>query len=789
MYKRILHGAIGVNTGDRSPVAAATGFQTDIQAGYNGRHVRQLNRRLAMNRRYLLYGFLLFAMSLVANPASGWQPAEGPLKTRWTTEVSPQNALPEYPRPQMVRKDWTSLNGLWQYALRPAGEEPPAKWDGEILVPYPIESALSGVMKPVGPDQRLFYRRWFSWKPSKQQHRLLLHFGAVDWRCTVWVNDRRVGEHIGGYDPFTFEITDALREGDNELIVAVTDPTDTGTQPRGKQVLKPHGIFYTAVTGIWQTVWLEPVPKHYIRSFKVTPNVDNSSAEFILNLSSPGTVRIRVLDGNSEVATTTADRVHDVKLAIPNAKFWSPDKPFLYRLDVALLDGDKVVDKVDSYFGMRKIEVRKDAEGVNRLWLNDKAVFQYGPLDQGWWPDGLYTAPTDAALKYDIEMTKKFGMNMIRKHVKVEPARWYYWCDTLGVLVWQDMVSGDAHKTAESRANYRKELKAMIDALHNHPSILMWVPFNEGWGQHDTPEVSKWVKEHDPSRLVNEASGWHDKHSGDVSDMHSYPGPGMREPEKDRVGVLGEFGGLGMPVTGHTWQQEKNWGYVSYDNAEKLTDAYVALLSAMRPLIGRGLSAAVYTQTTDVEIEVNGLMTYDREIVKMDRARIKAAAEKLYSPPPRVGVIVPSSEKSAQTWRYTMTKPDTGWFEPGFDDSQWKTGPGGFGTEGTPGAVVHTKWASADIWLRRTFELKSPPKLGQLALSIHHDDDAEVYLNGTQIKSFKRHTNGYQLVILNDEGKRLLKPGNNTLAVHCHQISRGQYIDAGLVEIVERSPQ
>jgi hypothetical protein len=412
-------------------------------------------------------------------------------------------------------------------------------------------------------------------------------------------------------------------------------------------------------------------------------------------------------------------------------------------------------------------------------------VFQYGPLDQGWWPDGLYTAPTDEALKYDIEMTKKFGMNMIRKHVKVEPARWYYWCDKLGVLVWQDMVSGDAHKTADSKANYRKELKAMMDALRNSPSIVMWVPFNEGWGQYDTPEVAEWVKKYDPSRPVNEASGWNDKGSGDVSDMHSYPGPGMREPEDKRVGVLGEFGGLGMPIKGHTWQQEKNWGYVSYDSKEKLTDAYVALLTAMRPLVGRGLSAAVYTQTTDVEIEVNGLMTYDREIVKMDLLRIKAAADKLYSPPPEISIVVPSSEKSAQTWHYTTTKPETDWFETGFNDGQWKTGPAGFGVEGRTGAVLRTKWDSPDIWLRRSFDAKAPAKDGKLALIIHHDDDAEVYLNGTLIKEFKKHTNNYQLALLDDDARRLLKAGSNSLAVHCHHTDGAQYIDAGLVEIVE----
>lgn len=733
--------------------------------------------------------FVLVAIRLAANAAFGWHPAEGPLSTRWTKEVSPENALPEYPRPQMVREKWTNLNGLWQYAIRPAGEEKPSKWDGEILVPYAVESALSGVMKSVGPEQKLWYRRSFNWAPTEQKPRLLLHFGAVDWKCTVSVNGKQVGEHTGGYDPFTFDITDEVRKGENELVVAVTDPTDTGTQPRGKQVLKPHGIFYTAVTGIWQTVWLEPVPAHYIRSLKIVPDVDRKTVMVDVDATG-GFFRVQLFQrgqgGKKKLVGAQTGVGASIEIPVPNARLWSPDEPQLYDLTVDLMDRGKTVDTVNSYVGMRKIEMKADAEGVYRLWLNNKVVFQYGPLDQGWWPDGLYTAPTDQALKYDIEMTKKFGMNLIRKHVKVEPARWYYWCDTLGMLVWQDMPSGDVQKSNESKRNFANELRATIDALQNHPSIVMWVPFNEGWGQHDTPLVVEFVKRNDPSRLVNEASGWNDKQSGAVSDMHSYPGPGMRDPEDGRACVLGEFGGLGMPVRGHTWQKEKNWGYVSYDTKEKLTDAYVALLTAMRPLIGRGLSAGVYTQTTDVEIEVNGLMTYDREVVKMDLPRIQAAAKKLYSPPPEINIVVPSSEKEAQTWRYTMKKPERAWYEPAFDDSQWKSGPGGFGSEGTKGAVRRTEWKSPDIWLRRRFQLKSPPNDGELALTVHHDDDAEVYLNGTLLKEMKRHTNNYQLVLLGEDARRLLKEGGNTLAVHCRHTDGGQYIDTGLVEIVEK---
>jgi hypothetical protein len=383
-------------------------------------------------------------------------------------------------------------------------------------------------------------------------------------------------------------------------------------------------------------------------------------------------------------------------------------------------------------------------------------------------------------------MTKRLGMNMIRKHVKVEPARWYYWCDHLGVLVWQDMPSGDFDKSADAKADYRKELKSLIDGLQNFPSIVMWVPFNEGWGQHDTAEVVDWISNYDPTRIVNEASGWTDKGSGDVADMHNYPGPGMREPEAKRVCVLGEFGGLGMPVSGHTWQAEKNWGYVSYENADALTAAYVNLLTMMRPLIGRGLSAAVYTQTTDVEVEVNGLMTYDRERVKMNEARITAAARKLFDPPPKAMVLAATSENHPQTWHYLFTKPNSGWEQPDFDDRSWRTGPGGFGTMETPRAVVRSGWDTDDIWLRRKFDVRSAPENGRLMLVTHHDEDAEIYLNGALVEHLKGATRHYAPTMLDDSAQKLLHTGENVLAVHCHQTTGGQYIDIGLTEVVDR---
>ncbi len=736
-----------------------------------------------MIRYRLIVGILLLNLA-PRGIAVAWEPAPAPLLTRWVADLTPANAWQEYPRPQMVRPEWTNLNGLWQYAIVAKDAPRPDSWDGEILVPFAVESALSGVKKTVTPDQRLWYRRTFSQPELPEGGRALLHFGAVDWQCTVWVNGQEVGEHSGGFDRFELDVTDALVDGENELVVVVWDPTDTSYQPRGKQVLKPEGIWYTAVTGIWQTVWLEPVPAARVESLKITPDVDAGAARVNVAATGGDGVRLSASIGGREVATATGAAGEEIALKIDGARLWSPDAPHLYDLKVELLAGGNAVDAVDSYFGMRKIEVRKDEAGVNRLFLNDVALFQFGPLDQGWWPDGLYTPASDEALKYDIEMTKKFGMNMARKHVKVEIPRWYYWCDKLGLLVWQDMPSSNVGEEAAGKQNFRRELQAIVDDLGNHPSIVMWVPFNEGWGQHDVPETVAWLEQYDPSRPVNEASGWHDRGTGTVSDMHNYPGPGMRPVEEDRVVVLGEFGGLGMPLSGHTWQEERNWGYVSYDNKEALTDAYVALLTRLWLLIPQGLSAAVYTQTSDVEIEVNGLMTYDREVVKMDLERIAEAARRLHGTPPKLEELVPTSEKEPQTWRYTLERPDRSWTEPDVDDSGWNEGPGGFGTKDTPGAVVGTEWDSDRIWLRRTFELDELPA-GDVWLRWHHDEDVAVYINGQRVARANGYVTQYEYAPIAGDASQFLRKGKNQLAVSCRQTGGGQFIDVGLAEVTE----
>ena len=729
-----------------------------------------------------------------------WQPAKGPLMTRWAEQVSPKKVHSEYPRPQMVRKDWMNLNGLWEYAIRPKDASQPDRFDGQILVPFPVESALSGVMKAVGQDNRLWYRRTVKTPKKWASQKVLLHFGAVDWDATVWVNGKQVGNHRGGYDPFTLDITETLKpSGEQEIIVSVWDPTDAGTQPRGKQVREPRGIWYTAVTGIWRTVWLEPVPKTYIESIRLVPDIDSESLRVVAvcpGASPSYDVEVEAKDGWFTKDKTKGKPGDRIVLTIKKPKLWSPDSPFLYDLKVRLEDNiGKKVDEVTGYFGMRKIEVRKDKKGINRLFLNNKALFQYGPLDQGWWPDGLYAAPSDKALKYDIEVLKKLGCNMLRKHVKVEPARLYYWCDKLGLMVWQDMPNGDKHirgsdpdlqRSQESATQFELELKHVVEAFGNHPCIVMWVPFNEGWGQYDTARIVTFIKGLDGTRLVNSASGWTDRGVGDVHDIHRYPGPAAPPTEENRAAVLGEFGGLGLPVKGHTWQDEKNWGYRSFETPEALTEAYLALIENLRSLIGDGLCAAVYTQTTDVEIEVNGLMTYDRAMVKADAKKIAAANKSLYLPPPIVETVVPTSQQQPQRWRYTTSEPADGWQKADFDDSTWQQGQGGFGTKETPGAVVRTEWKTLNIWLRRTFDLKDTQlRLPQLA--IHHDEYTEVYINGQLAAKLGGYTTSYVRVPLDEKARKALKPGSNCLAIHCKQTTGGQYIDAGLVNVTERS--
>ena len=596
----------------------------------------------------------LLLAALAAHAQDTWKPVSGKIMSPWAETVNPATVHAEYPRPQLKRAAWINLNGLWDYRITDLQQAaPPSAHEGQILVPFAVESALSGVGKRVGKDSLLWYHRTLSLKPNKSKS-VLLHFGAVDWRCTVYVNGQEAGSHEGGYDPFSLDITSLLsRSGRQEIAVKVWDPSDDGPQPRGKQVNQPQGIWYTPVTGIWQTVWIEEVAGTYIESVRQTPDIDQQTLNIAANIAhaqAGDELRVSVYAEGKELVAATLNEAGQGQVKIPNPRLWSPGDPFLYDLRYQLIRKGKVIDMADSYAGMRKISMKKDAAGIQRLMLNNQFVFQYGPLDQGWWPDGLYTAPSDEALRFDIEKTKAMGFNMIRKHVKTEPARWYYHCDRLGMLVWQDMPSGDMgnqwemrpgiygkatdrQRTPESEAGFRKEWKEIMNDLYHFPSIVVWVPFNEAWGQFKTKEIVEWTMAQDPSRIVNTASGGNFEEVGHITDLHNYPEPLMPDPflfGDRRILVLGEFGGLGLPVENHTWQEKNNWGYQSFRNESELWTRYEEFIRRIPHFIDKGLSAAVYTQTTDVEVETNGLMTYDRKVIKFDEAKMKALHAILY---------------------------------------------------------------------------------------------------------------------------------------------------------------
>lgn len=591
---------------------------------------------------------LFLLLSCAENETITWKPAGDKIMTEWGENIDPNNVLPEYPRPQLVRGEWINLNGLWDYAIKPANEEMPEIFDGKILVPFAVESALSGVGKSVGVDDALWYSREFKLPKEWKNSRIRLNFGAVDWKAEVYVDDKFVGEHKGGYAPFAFDITDSLsKKKTHKLVVKVTDGTDSAFQPRGKQVANPNGIWYTAVTGIWQTVWMEPVNEVVVESYSAKADIEKSilNVRAIARGAKVGDDCLIELIENGEVISSANGA--DVILNVENPKLWSPDSPHLYDLRITIFRNGEILDQVMGYAAMREISVVVDKKGYKRMALNGEPLFQYGTLDQGWWPDGLYTAPTDEALKFDIEKTKEFGFNMIRKHVKVEPARWYWHCDRIGMLVWQDMPNihdnslgkwGRRHYDEgidtpvpnEWKDNYCREWKEIIQTNEVFPSIVMWVPFNEAWGQFNTEEIVQYTKFLDDSRLVNYASGGNFvRCSGDVLDLHNYPNPAMYLFDKDYVNVMGEYGGIGFPVEGHLWQTDKNWGYIQYKSADEVADTYEEYANELIGFVKKGFSGAIYTQTTDVEGEVNGLMTYDRKVIKLDVDRIKAINSKV----------------------------------------------------------------------------------------------------------------------------------------------------------------
>lgn len=587
--------------------------------------------------------------------AKKYAPAGEKMKTEWGMNVTPDNVWQEYPRPQFKRSDWMNLNGLWEFSVLKKNQPQPEKFEGNILVPFSVESSLSGVMGTVTPDDRIWYKREFDLPADWNGRDVVLHFDAVDYATTVFVNGAVVGSHKGAFDRFSFNITEYLQEkGPQEVVVCVDDPSSFGSQARGKQQMPQQGIWYTPVSGIWQTVWMEAVSAEtYLKEVQITPDIDAQTVAITPMLSEPlkpdYQVQAVVSFNGKEVARTDvpADKVGVI--AMPEAKLWSPDDPNLYDLSLQLKNKEgKVIDEVESYFGMRKISLG-DLNGNKYLFLNNEPLFHYGTLDQGWWPDGLHTPPSDEAMKYDIEKTKEMGFNMIRKHIKVEPDRWYYHCDKLGILVWQDMPSGmvvipeegeerpehvqhvsrtgdDLNRRSEDAAQFEWELRRMIDLHYNSPAIVMWVPFNEGWGQYATCRIAENVKALDPTRLVNAVSGWALRPCGDIYDIHTYQTEVHIPPTSiDMASVIGEYGGIGYPMEEYLWNPEmRNWGYQTYHSEKELMDAYLHKFNQIVEMKNsKGLSAAVYTQTTDVEGEVNGLMTYDRKVIKFPVEKLK----------------------------------------------------------------------------------------------------------------------------------------------------------------------
>lgn len=595
--------------------------------------------------------FLLSVVLFVCTTSfAQWKPAGDEMKTVWAEKLTPNNVWQEYPRPIMKRPDWQNLNGLWDYAILPKGEAEPINFDGEILVPFCVESSLSGVGKRINQHEELWYKKEFTVPSSWKGKNVRINFEAVDWRADVYINDIYIGNHTGGFTPFSFDITPYLKEkGKQKLVVKAWDPTTDSFIPVGKQMVQNHLIWYTPVSGIWQTVWLEPVGKQHIEQVVCVPDIDKETLTVKTKTeNSKGShVEVVLKDGNKTIAKGKAITCTDIVLKVTSPKLWDTENPFLYDVEVVLYNNGKETDRVKSYAAMRKVSAERDKDGFMRFRLNNKDIFHFGPLDQGWWPDGLHTPPSYEAMIYDVDKTKQLGYNMIRKHIKVEPALWYTYCDRQGILVWQDMPSGDAYpkwepfvynggedvkRTPESDTNYRKEWKEIMDHLMPYPCIQVWTTFNEAWGQYNTCEIVEWTKNYDPSRLINTASGGNHRPCGDIFDLHTYPEPRLPLFDLQRVNVIGEYGGILRTIDDHLWKAEKEdayWDNKKITTEEQATTAYIEYNEILKVLIQKGLAAAVYTQTSDVEVEVNGLMTYDRKVDKFDEPAMTKSNKKI----------------------------------------------------------------------------------------------------------------------------------------------------------------
>ena len=792
-------------------------------------------------RTFFILHFSFFIIhSSFSSAVAGWKPVPCPgsgstLMTEWGEKVTPENAWREYPRPQMERAEWTNLNGLWEYAITSnATYTSVSPWDkfepcrevvqkGEILVPFAIETPLSGVGRLLEPSEFLWYRRTIDVK-KEAGRRILLNFGAVDFRCQVFIGHQEVTDvpHEGGLVPFSVDITDFVENGANELVVLVWDPTNRSLGACGKQVFNPRGCSYTRMSGIWQTVWMESVPATHIAGYKVVADIDKGEVTIKVKVEGEGEGRCAVTlydaDRNQVGELRRSPSPTSFTFRIPNARLWSPEDPYLYRFTATCGE-----DEVKGYFGMRKFEKRRDANGTWRFYLNNEPYFILGPLDQGWWPDGFLTPPSEAAMEFDIATLKKLGCNMMRKHMKDEPARYYYLCDKLGIAIVQDMAAGGGDRNLRY-GFYRREFKEMVDYLCNFPSIVMWCPFNEDWGcqpgEFLTHNTLDWIRRYDPTRLVNGPSGWNDYEGGDFRladgkvvrgaskhkpmpqceaadsvDMHFYRGPGMHPLNDRRVSFLGEFGGLGHAVKGHQWNEAKSWGYggtgdtATREGVEKI---YLSLMDSLAGLAYAGLGGSVYTQTTDVELEINGYLTYDRKVLKFDAAKLRAAHEKVLKMA-KLGAthrhvrreIFPKYDAKPDAWAYlTDDAAPEGWQRADFDDSAWKRSPGGFGGHGIevhPAAKVKTPWTTKTLRVRKVFDLTPGGDVVSAVVEMFHDEDVTIYLNGRQVFAVGGFNTNYGMFSLDGDAVRAaLRPGRNVFAAEVKQTTGGQYFDCSL---------
>lgn len=789
----------------------------------------------------LLFGSLAIGM---AASAFAWAPVPCPgsgskMMTPWGEKITPENAWRSYPRPQMVRSQWTNLNGIWEYAITSnATWTSVSPWDkhnkctelvqrGEIIVPFAVETPLSGVGRLLEPGEFLWYRRTLNVKKESGK-RLLLNFGAVDFRCQVFIGHNEVTDvpHEGGLVPFSVDITDFVQDGDNELSLCVWDPTSQSLGAVGKQVFKPYGCLYTRMSGVWQTVWTEMVPVSRIENYKVVTDIDKGTVDIGFSFAGPR---------NMNKVTVTVDGVGTfegcdrVQIKMPTGfKLWSPESPNLYTFTAKYGD-----DSIEGYFGMRKFEKRADANGVLRFFLNNEPYFILGPLDQGWWPDSFLTPPSEEAIVFDLKTIKDLGCNMLRKHMKDEPALYYYLCDKMGIIVVQDMAAGGGDRNLRY-GFFRRELKDMIDYLYNFPSIVMWVPFNEDWGcqpgEFLTHNTLDWVRRYDPTRLVDGPSGWQDYEGGDCHrvvnpgeqprrvrtnhkpigqceaadavDMHFYRGPGMFPVNPRRVSFLGEFGGLGQKVPGHLWKDDNSsWGYGGTEDTstkERLTKTYTGLMDTLSTLAFKGLGGAVYTQTSDVELEVNGYLTYDRKVLKFDAKKVADAHRKVIKMA-KAGatsksstlIVFPKHDKDAKAWAYSMTEQPSDWMQSGFDDSAWARSAAGFGDKSIAvhqEAKVSTLWNTKTLFLRRHFNFEKKDKILCAVFEMFHDEDVIIYLNGIEILQVAGYNSSYQSITVPGEVfEKAVKNGDNVLAVRVVQTVGAQYFDTGLnIEKLEK---